>query len=256
MKRNVLPSCLSWMLCLCLLPLTTLAEENQTPSFLIETGFHFFNQLPTSVKSGSKWWAFLREDTGHYVMKEVIIDVKQVKDPLTDSGLKKTGKNVTLRNYKINENETNKPLFLVNHFPSAMPSRITTWLDEPIYFWIGKNQSIKTPAGVFSFRCIGDEQNAKIIFQESIDETQTRKERETPEQVIFETTNGLDFTEERGPSLLWAGDMDGDKKLDLLMDLSNRSFATKLTLFLSTQANAQSEYPYFKPIEQSYKSGC
>lgn len=41
---------------------------------------------------------------------------------------------------------------------------------------------------------------------------------------------------EGSPSLLWAGDLDRDGKLDLLMDLTNHYNATEPTLFLSSRA--------------------
>ncbi len=40
------------------------------------------------------------------------------------------------------------------------------------------------------------------------------------------------------PSLLWAGDLDRDGKLDLLMDMTNHYNATELTLFLSSKAGS------------------
>ncbi len=38
------------------------------------------------------------------------------------------------------------------------------------------------------------------------------------------------------PSLIWAGDLDKDGKLDFLMDLTNHYNASKITLFLSSHA--------------------
>lgn len=38
------------------------------------------------------------------------------------------------------------------------------------------------------------------------------------------------------PSLLWAGDLDGDGKLDLIMDTTDNYNVRNVTLFLSTKA--------------------
>ena len=46
---------------------------------------------------------------------------------------------------------------------------------------------------------------------------------------------------DNGPALIWAGDMDKDGKIDLILDLSKGLYSAHITLFLSSYAE-KNEY--------------
>ena len=47
----------------------------------------------------------------------------------------------------------------------------------------------------------------------------------------------VNYAAERPPQILWAGDLDGDRRLDFLLDTSDHYNVEELTLYLSSQAH-------------------
>ncbi len=58
---------------------------------------------------------------------------------------------------------------------------------------------------------------------------------------------------ESTPSLLWAGDLDRDGQLDLLLDISNHYAARHYVLYMSSEADAGD---LVKPVAELFRSGC
>ena len=59
--------------------------------------------------------------------------------------------------------------------------------------------------------------------------------------------------DEAMPSVMWAGDLDGDDKLDLLLDLTHHYNLSEITLFLSSHA---SEGELVKKVAVFSTVGC
>jgi len=66
---------------------------------------------------------------------------------------------------------------------------------------------------------------------------------------------GADFipAAERNPSLLWVGDLDGDERVDLLLDTSDHYNVDEVTLFLSSR---RSKGDLVKAVAFSRRVGC
>jgi len=75
-------------------------------------------------------------------------------------------------------------------------------------------------------------------------------ERNGVEQILYEWPEGL---LDQHCELVWAGDLDGDGKLDLFMNLSDHYNVTEATLFLSSRSRADK---LVEPVAVFRTVGC
>ena len=192
-------------------------KENEIE--LLRTGFFHGEDLEEGIEN--KEWHGLFQKNEYSEIKQVDLQLERVKDAVLDKEGEKTGKQLTVTG-------EDQPLFLVRglaiketQIPSAPIANTSIHVEEEISLqlqdkkWqlqaIGKKGG-RYPVGPYFYRLIN---------------LQTKQS-----QIIA----GTEFFDDANFSVLWAGDLDNDQQLDLLLDVTDHYNVQHLKLFLSGAA--------------------
>jgi hypothetical protein len=212
------------------------SHENQTPHpiaaapkpllgvRLLETGG--FHGAEVKARSGEKWWGLYVTDSGSELL-ESSIKIKLVSDPIVDDELSATGKEVSV-------DQPIKPLFLVKNMLGLKPGPVTTIFHiAPLEFYSLTEHpvtSLKLGVQTYQLKLVGRPPELDSILPRDPKLLLT-------DGVTTQVLYGLEG--EMGDadwSLHWAGDLDGDGKLDLYAALNPHYNVSARKLFLSSQA--------------------
>ncbi len=182
-----------------------------------------YHEGECSAKSGQIWMGLFPTKDKQFEMKATKVNITLVNDQIIDEDPRlKTGRKVVIAD-KV------EPLVLVSGVPSIKPGKVVTSnfnkseridIGKTFKLNVGTKESILTVSGV---KKDAEWRNAYKIVLESGGTKQTVYERKQVSDSSF-------------PSLLWAGDLDGDGKIDLLMDTTDNYNVRNLSLFLSSKA--------------------
>ena len=187
---------------------------------LVETGE--FHGDEVSAKSGESWLG-LFPSAGGFALLPTTLKVEAVHDPIVDDDPKeKTGK-------KVGVSSALKPVFLLSGASMLNRGAVTSVFSEERSLGNGDVINLNLGGNKYQLRVISNDptparylvHNSKLLLT-----------GRTKSQVLFSVGEHTDA----GWSLLWAGDLDGDGKLDLYMDLNTHYNTSQRRLFLSTQA--------------------
>jgi hypothetical protein len=203
-------------------------QEMRAPRHLLLPGDHHGEEV--SSKSGERWLAFNRDRAGG-ILCERVLKVEKIPDPV---GSTRTGK-------RVSTTAGAKPLFLIRGIAGLKPARIQCanlteskqlGPNETLAFKFGGTQytlSIKTWKS--NTKDPGEDTSESNYFD--MQEISLSDGKQT--QIVNSLPNiHLPADTTFGPTLLWAGDLDRDGKLDLLMDTSHYDNRSEWTLFLSS----------------------
>jgi hypothetical protein len=197
------------------------AQERAPQISLVETGE--FHGDEVSAKSGERWLG-LFPTAGGFTLLPTTLKVEAVHDSVVDQNPRiKTGK-------KVSVSHTRQPVFLLRGagmlsrgaIPAVFSGRENLGNGEVVNLNLGNND--------YQLRVISDEpapadylmQNSRLLLTAGAES-----------QVLFSVAEHADASW----TLLWAGDLDGDGRLDLYMDLNTHYNSTQRRLFLSTRAS-------------------
>ncbi|MDV2996494.1 MAG: hypothetical protein N4J56_006148 [Chroococcidiopsis sp. SAG 2025] len=222
-------------------------QKAQTPIFitdyprsyplkLLKTGKFHGNEV--QAKSGEQWLGLFSTAKGFELLPTKIA-VHTVRDYVLDTDeTKKTGKEIIL-------DEKYSPVFLVKGSIPLKPGIVKT-----VFLGNAKFSPNSPPLSV----ALNHE--SRNTYQISV------KERQNPETIyhallvysgkdsIFQEISSC--CDDGSTALLWAGDLDRDGKLDLLIDISNHYHVSLLTLFLSST----NQNKLLEPVAQFKTTGC
>jgi hypothetical protein len=193
----------------------------QAPVRLLMVGT--FHGDEVTARSGEVWLGLFPTANG-YALRATTLKVKAVRDELLDEENERTGKEVTV-------GDAREPLFLVKATPrlrarAAVP---TVFAGES---FLEKDSHV---------RLAGPDGGEYLLTVDSVQMASVEAPDPVPYSVLTLALGGitqrLSTTPDHvGLRLLWAGDVDGDGKLDLLLDLPSSENASEHRLFLSTAA--------------------
>ncbi|MBI1807320.1 MAG: hypothetical protein HYR76_09755 [Ignavibacteria bacterium] len=196
-------------------------KKTQSKFQLLFVGNYHAGEI--SANSGETWYGLFPSESGYELLATKIMvkaahDIIVDQDPSQQSGL------------KVSVDQPSRPLFLVK---------------GPFPF---KNGSIKSVFSGHQYLTsihhlilnLGDTIQYNLTTTGELIEGHssfTNFKVNLTFGKIHQTVATMRGTDEDGPpSILWAGDLDRDGKLDLLLDLTNHYNASEPTLFLSSQA--------------------
>lgn len=191
-----------------LVALMTLAAGGPARSEILITGMLHGDEV--QARSGEAWLC-LMSARDQEELRPCTIEVEQVYDPIMEDD---TGKAVSLRG-------GGNALVLVRNVPSLTPGPVRT-------YFLGKAHIAPE-----AYLGVGGERRLQIALQ---------KDKGSYSLILWDSKGNVrqtlreDAFPDGGPSLLWAGDLDRDGKLDLLLDISNRYYVSEIALFLSSLA--------------------
>ncbi|MBX9951258.1 MAG: hypothetical protein K2Y39_18970 [Candidatus Obscuribacterales bacterium] len=175
------------------------------------------------AKSGSTWMGLFPTKAGQFELRPTKVNIAIVRDEITDDPAgPKTGKKVTAAG-KV------APLFLLDGVPALKAGKVSTSKTyQKEHPDIGFKTKLNVGAKESTLTVSGTKKDSEWRNQYKI-----VLETEGVKQTVYERKEVSDSS---FPSLLWAGDLDGDGKLDLIMDMTNNYNVRDVTLFLSTKA--------------------
>ncbi len=195
-----------------------------------------FHGEEVTAKTGEAWMGLYRLDDGVLVIKPVTVEVELVNDPIVDLPEQKTGKRVFVQDDAVqdNENETEPLLLLQGPAGLFRPGGIETAFAGDALLVPGQWVDTVLEEGFYRLIAYGDVREDDLVYNYRLklfggDPQITQQ---------LDAAPSLSFLDSGVPRLLWAGDLDRDGKLDLLLDLSHHYNETAMTLFLSSQAES------------------
>jgi hypothetical protein len=175
-----------------------------------------FHQGEAEFKSGGGWIGLVPSRDG-FAWARLRIVAEKVHDPIGDDPPEvKRANKITL----AAPTET-EPLFLLRGLPQLATKPVHTCFDR------SENGSFLEQNPIL-LTC-----DAKAYSVGVVNSTLLQFKHGGKTQTLFQWPGGL--SDQRG-ELVWAGDLDGDGKLDLVIDHSSHYNASDLTLYLSTWA--------------------
>ncbi len=201
------------------------------------SGLHY---AADPVRGGGDWWGIFPEGEG-YTFQPVRVRVEAVVDPLADGDTRKTATEIT-----VPGNVQDIPL--IRGLMSAASGPLKSLKPEKKWGFLPPGDSIELPmarddavdamkiiaSGNETIKKAGPSEVSVMTGYELRLVQGSGKEQQS--QLLVALPEFSRFSYEEGPSLLWAGDLDRDGKLDLLYNLSSFYIDTELALFLSSAA--------------------
>lgn len=215
-----------------------LAESRGESAALLLTGA--FHSDEVQARTGERWLGLFPTASG-LEWRTATITTRRVNDPVVDEANEQSGIEVSVTG--------GEPVLLTKGIRGLLGTKVRTVLYSPEGLNLPKKDALELDLqddaayrlGVVDRR-LSDESPVKA--SRLILESQGRS------QLLYEWPNGLldQFCE-----LIWAGDLDGDGKLDLLMILSDHYNVMEWTLFLSSR---RSEGELLKRMAVFVTKGC
>jgi hypothetical protein len=181
-----------------------------------------FHGDEVSARSGERWFGVFPKKDG-FELAEAVIKVSLIEDPIVDEEGKKTGK-------VVSTDKKEKPLFLVKGVSGLKPGRVHTVFTGNLFLEPGQHLALNlNDQDQYHFNASAGRKTPDGSNRDYKIELRLGEKTQT-----IVSMEGTDI--DGPPLLLWAGDLDRDGKLDLLMDLTNHYNMEMYTLFLSSKA--------------------
>lgn len=195
---------------------------------LLETGE--FHGDEVKARTGERW-------LGLYVSKQKsalvpsTLRVTRVHDPIVDEHPhERTGKRVSV-------NRRPDPILLVRGTDRLVPGHITSVFVRPMPLKIGSTIPLKLGRKVHQLQVVTKGPRGDELSQAGDDVTLVLANGKT-RQIIYRLKSEQNRLEAGEWKLLWAGDLDGDAKLDLYVEVSRHYNVSQRKLFLSSPARS------------------
>ncbi|MDG5467181.1 hypothetical protein P9J64_02465 [Deltaproteobacteria bacterium IMCC39524] len=183
-----------------------------------------------SAKHGESWLALLETSSG-FELQEVTLSVEIVVDDVIDIPPSKTGK-------KVSVPEGFEPLVLLRDLSQLRPGPVLTIAshDESLNITPPKKFLLNGSSYLLEFKCA-----TEFLGQEFADcplqLSEGNKIQALQNYPIYHpSTSKATIASDVSPRVLWAGDLDRDGRIDLLLDLTTHYNVSTPTLLLSSMA--------------------
>lgn len=198
------------------------------PAHVIEVGDYHGEEV--KARTGEHWLGLYVTNKGTS-LSDSILKVTPVVDDMVDYGKPnaRTGKRVSVSRRPA-------PLLLVKGVGALRPGNVSTVFAGNLP--LGDATSVDLMLGAKSYNLYVKTATTSYSSAVGINYDDARlilREGEKTEQVLYDL-GGKGGATEAYWALLWAGDMDGDGKLDLYVQVSHHYNITQRKLFLSSQA--------------------
>jgi hypothetical protein len=188
-----------------------------------------FHGEEVSAKSGQHWLAlFQNGESG--MLTEQALKVSPVKDELVDEGSANTGVSVSVA-------RTPAPLFMVKGIPGLVPGKVRCVNITPLSELRKRRKLLlrfnnRTYQISLQIRTRTDPQTKDPLESYKLSLSDGKLTQTIADVRDCNLIPGPDCP----PTILWAGDLDHDGRLDLLVNIANDYNASAPTLFLSRRA--------------------
>lgn len=211
---------------LALLAVLILTDSPPAPNAveIISPGEHHGDEV--AANTPGVWFALVSDGDGAS-LRRVRVSVARVKDEILDEGAEMTGK-------RVDVSPAIESIALVRGIRGLKPGRVPTALVNQAVDRAGIGARLGARAYHLSMRC-AEQSPVEGQRQEHCDLILRSGK---VEQVLFTylayyAGNERMWASERQPQVLWAGDLDADGRLDILLETSNHYNMGEMRLFLS-----------------------
>ena len=202
-----------------------------------------FHGDEVKARSGEKWLGLHVSDHGSLLLP-YRIKVEAVHDPIVDDDeAQKTGKAVSV-------DLPLQPSFLVKGAIGLKEGPIITVVDGDRPLEGVSPLSVRIGEHTYTLKIVGDKANEKCSEQTLPENARLVLVFGDSSQVLYSLEECGD---DAGWSLLWAGDLDRDGKLDLYVDVTQHYNVSERKLFLSALA---AEGKLVKEVAELVTTGC
>lgn len=187
-----------------------------------------FHKGEVTAQSGETWYGLFPEGE-KYRLVRTVIQVTQVRDEiLNDKENERTGTRVSC-------DQPGKPLFLVRGIYGLNDKPVDTAWQGDKFFHPGESESYffdGIHTGIMAFgEALKTEHYSGFYYRDySLYLIRGSEERSI---ISFEK-----LSPDARPHLIWVGDLDNDKKIDMFWDMSEHYYGQKFTLYLSSLAKS------------------
>ncbi len=214
---------------------TVFAESPAKGKLLLSGSFHGDE---VSAKSGESWFALIKKENT-YIIEKKIIEISLVFDAVLDKDeSKKTGKKVSIAS------ELN-PIALLKDIDGVSEGEVATLknLSGVLKPGFHKKFNFKQKNFVLkvSAQKVKEESGYEYFKSYKLSLSSKGKSQALLDMPHIDMDAGF-------PSVIWAGDIDSDGELDLLMSTSNHYNVTETTLFLSKKGSLEKQAVVFRAV--------
>jgi len=196
-----------------------LAPPAQQPR-LIESGI-FHGDEVSDADAGS--WLGLFADGNSYAWRDAVVDVKPVRDEAVDEPNQRTGREVSVR-------RGGRPVFLVRGADDLRVASVDVFRElEQRALHNGDQLKLTMGSQQYELRVT----NSKRHGDDNMAGSSLELMSNGITQLLYSAPENAN---EPAWEVLWAGDLDGDGKLDLYLQLGDHYNVAERILFVSTKA--------------------
>ncbi len=217
-----------------------------------------FHAVETNIDIELNWYALVRDDfqPDEYAMKKVELITSKCYDPIFgDDENSKSGARISISDSSQN------PLLLIGGLKNINSETIEVQYLNFGNVYPGQTLTFATnPENIYKINGFGSAQQDSLMANYSVisdykiilEKTKVYEKDIFVQQEIF-VAETVYTSDEAMPSIAWAGDLDGDGKLDLIMNLTNHYNVSHLALYLSSSAD---EGQLVKLVAEWRTTGC
>ena len=195
---------------------------------LVEIGAGFHGP-EVSARTGETWLG-LYVSGGRSALVPSVVKVEPVHDVIVDEEpWQKSGKAVSV-------NRNTDPVFLVSGAKALKPGPVLTARARELTLTNRADVRLRLAGADYRLRVLTTDKSDTTVM--SRDDARLVLSKGQVEQVVYDLGGKGEETETVEWKLLWAGDLDGDRKLDLYVQVSWHYNGYQRKLLLSSQAPA------------------
>lgn len=211
---------------------------------ILPPGIYSSSEIKKNIEN-MEWYGLFQQGTG-FILKKTKMSIVRVRDVMRDEGDEKTGKKVTTA-------DVQEPILFITGLKNASEGKLHTAILKKKFLYPGEHISFKLNEHWTSITAFGTVKptlyegpsitSYLLEISSSMDGYRTKQ--------IFAGVRQISGS---GYRFIWAGDLDRDGLLDLIMDMSNNEKGSSNTaLFLSSQAE---EGQLIKKVAEFKTVGC
>lgn len=229
-----------------MLPARALAgPDGELPGAMVMVGAWHGDEV--AAADGESWLALLPTADG-FELREVTIAVERVTDAVLDISPAATGKRVTVP-------DGGEPLVLLRDLSQLEPGPVVAAQVDDRDFRVDRPTRVSFGGAVseLGISCAGQDLSAETAECPLLLSDAGGSQALTEYPIYHPLQEDAQIASEAYPLLLWAGDLDRDGRLDLLLDLTDHYNVSAPTLLLSGAAAAGQ---LVRPVAVFRTTGC
>jgi hypothetical protein len=215
-----------------------LTDSMNTSISILRTGEFHGDEISEDAEKRD-WYGLIRQGS-RTALKKTRIRIDICHDPIVDKGEQSTGK-------KVSAADIEKPILLISGLSNVREDFIQSAEIRNDHLYPGETMSFKLNDQWMTISAHGysipGEPLRSYMLQISL----------TDNPKVNQIFAGSDRFDDAIFKFIWAGDLDRDGALDLIMDLTNHYNVSRIVLFLSSMAE---EGQLLKPVAVLTTVGC